>query len=81
MWSKNSKLSVEAEIWFIDYSEYVKFDDCVHFFCFRLFPLGILMLTDNLLSVYSQRPVIFLVLNKSSYNSYGKSYFKEILCF
>ena len=36
---KNSKLSVEAEIWSLSYTEYVKFDGDVVFFCFRLFSI------------------------------------------
>ena len=34
---KNSKLSVEAEIWSLSYTEYVKFDGDVFFFLFQTF--------------------------------------------
>ena len=51
---KKSKLFVEAEIWDLDYFEYVKFDGDVHSFCFRSFsvsfvkksPFGVLVLLD-----------------------------------
>ena len=51
---KKSKLFVEAEIWDLDYFEYVKFDSDVHSFCFRSFsvsfvkksPFGVLVLLD-----------------------------------
>ena len=29
--------SLRAEIWYLEYFEYVKFDDDVNFFCFRPF--------------------------------------------
>ena len=42
--------TVKAKIWSLIYIEYVKFDvkfdGDVLFFCFRLFPFSILMLTD-----------------------------------
>ena len=34
IWSKKSKLSVEAEIWYLDLFEYAEFNDAVHAFCF-----------------------------------------------
>ena len=37
VWSKNWKLSVLAEIWYLGYFEYVKIDDDIHLFCFRQF--------------------------------------------
>ena len=39
--------TVKAKIWSLIYIEYVKFDGDVLFFCFRLFPFSILMLTDQ----------------------------------
>ena len=51
MWSKNSEFSAEADIWFLEFFEHVKYDNDVHFFCFRLLckffpknPYDILML-------------------------------------
>ena len=46
IWFKNSKLPVETGIWSLICIEYVKFDGDVLFFCCRLFPFSILMLTD-----------------------------------
>ena len=46
IWFKNSKLSVEAKIWSLISIEYIKLDGGVPFFCFRLFPFSILMLTN-----------------------------------
>ena len=37
IWSNNSKFSVSAEIWNIDYLEYVKFDGDCHFPCLDFF--------------------------------------------
>ena len=34
IWSKKSKLSVEAEIWYLHSFEYAEFNCGVHFFCF-----------------------------------------------
>ena len=34
--SKKSKLSVESEIWQLDYFEYAEFSDAAHFFCFSV---------------------------------------------
>ena len=44
---KNSKPSVEAGIWSLACIDYIKLDVNVIFFCFRLFPFSILMLTDE----------------------------------
>ena len=34
MRSKKMQLSVQAEIWYLDYFEYAEFNDDVFFFCF-----------------------------------------------
>ena len=34
IWPKKSKLSVEAEISYLDWFEYAEFNDTIHFFCF-----------------------------------------------
>ena len=34
--SKKSKLSLYAKIWYLDWYEYVEFNDAIFFFCFRL---------------------------------------------
>ena len=44
--AQNSKLSVEAEIWYLDYVEYVKFDYDIHFFC-----------VENFLQVLSKKSI------------------------
>ena len=35
IWSKKLKLSVRAEIWYLDKLRYAEFIGGVHFFCFR----------------------------------------------
>ena len=37
VWSKNSKWSVQAETWYLNYFEYVKFNCDMNLFCFRPF--------------------------------------------
>ena len=36
IWSKASKFLVSAEVWYLEYFEYVEFNGGVPFFCFRL---------------------------------------------
>ena len=35
-WSKNSKMSILAEFWYLGQFKYTKFNGAVYFFCFRL---------------------------------------------
>ena len=37
IWSKNSKLFVQSEIWYKDQFQYKKFNGGVYFICFRIF--------------------------------------------
>ena len=62
-WSKNLKSSIKAEIWYLDYFEYVKFDGDVHLFWAFSFArfvqkisLGFWYYLINLPAVYLQRP-------------------------
>ena len=36
IWSENSKLFIQSEIWYKDWFEYAKFSDGIYFICFRL---------------------------------------------
>ena len=75
IWSRNVKLSVQAEIWYLDYFEYAKFRCWYLFFCFRPFSASFVQKSIwnfNVTWLISQnvnrrdlKPVAFLVSIKS----------------